>query len=87
MDAPRPAGPNCYQCRHFAISWDPSAPYACRLMGFKSRALPAIEVLRVDGVRCRGFAAKPQATSATPPAPAAEALTPAQALSGIRRLA
>jgi hypothetical protein len=28
-------------------------------MGFKSRALPAIEVLRVDGVACRGFAAKP----------------------------
>jgi len=27
-------------------------------MGFKSRALPAIEVLRVDGVACRGFAAK-----------------------------
>jgi hypothetical protein len=52
-------GPNCFQCRHFAVSWDPSLPYLCRLMGFKSRALPAIEVLRVDGVACRGFVAKP----------------------------
>jgi len=88
MDAPRPSGPNCYQCRHFAVSWDPAAPYACRLMGFKSRALPAIEVLRVDGVRCRGFAAKPPA-ALSPPAPSAPAeasRSAATALSGIRRL-
>ena len=57
-----PRGPNCYQCRHFAVSWDPALPYLCRLMGFKSRALPAIEVLRVDGIFCQGFEAKP-----TPP--------------------
>jgi len=54
-------GPNCYQSRHFAISWYPSFPYLCRLMGFKSRALPAIEVLRADGVFCQGFEAKPAA--------------------------
>lgn len=51
-------GPNCFQCRHFAVSWDPSLPYLCRSLGFKSRALPAIEVLRADGVFCRGFQAK-----------------------------
>jgi hypothetical protein len=56
-------GPNCYQCRHFAVSWDPTFPYLCRLMGFKSRALPAIEVLRVDGVFCQGFEAKPTSPS------------------------
>ncbi len=50
--------PNCWQCRHFAVSWDPSLPYACRLMGFKSRIMPAIEVLRADGSRCRGFLPK-----------------------------
>ena len=55
---PAERGPNCYQCRHFAVSWDPSLPYSCRLMGFKSRALPAIEVLRVDGVFCKGYVAK-----------------------------
>lgn len=51
-------GPNCYQCKHFAISWQPSAPYACRLLGFKSRVLPAIEVMRIDGRTCLGFTAK-----------------------------
>jgi len=52
-------GPNCFQCKHFAISWQPSAPYACRLLGFKSRVLPAIEVMRIDGRMCLGFTAKP----------------------------
>ena len=57
-------GPNCYQCKHFAISWQPSMPYACRLLGFKSKALPAIEVMRIDGRHCQGFTAKPTPTSA-----------------------
>ena len=50
--------PNCWQCRHFSVSWDPNLPYACRLMGFKSRIMPAIEVLRADGSRCQGFSRK-----------------------------
>lgn len=62
-EPPTPAGVNCYQCRHFAVSWDPALPYACRLMGFKSRVLPAIEVLRADGVRCRGFSSKSEAAA------------------------
>ncbi len=56
--------PNCWQCRHFAISWDPKLPYACRLMGFKSRITPALEVLRADGQRCRGFLQKPPPAAA-----------------------
>ena len=55
-------GPNCYDCKHFAVSWDASLPYTCRLMGFKSRGLPAVEVLRADGVFCRGFASKSAAS-------------------------
>ena len=51
-------GPNCWQCRHFAITHIPSAPYACRAMGFQSRLLPAMEVLRVDGQFCMLFHAK-----------------------------
>jgi hypothetical protein len=39
-------------------------PYACKLLGFKSKALPAIEVLRIDGRVCQGFMAKPVAGSA-----------------------
>jgi hypothetical protein len=55
--------PNCWQCRHFAVSWDPKMPYSCRLMGFKTRILPAIEVLRIDGQRCQGFMRKPAAAT------------------------
>ncbi len=50
--------PNCWRCRHFAISYDPKRPYSCRLMGFKTKILPAIEVLRADGIRCLGFERK-----------------------------
>lgn len=50
--------PNCWQCRHFAVSWDPKLPYQCKLMGFKSRIAPSLEVLRADGSRCRGFLQK-----------------------------
>jgi hypothetical protein len=51
-------GPNCWQCRSFAITWDIKNPYGCNLMGFKSRLLPSIEVLRADGHVCRGFISK-----------------------------
>lgn len=57
-NSPPTTGPNCYQCRHFAVSWDPKSPYACSLMGFKSRVLPAIEVRRIDGMPCLGFSSK-----------------------------
>jgi hypothetical protein len=46
------------------VSWDPAKPYACRLMGFKSRVLPAIEVYRTDGNPCRGFHSKPPMATA-----------------------
>ncbi len=57
--------PNCWQCRHFAVSWDPKLPYQCKLMGFKSRITPALEVLRADGSRCRGFLPKSQPAGAS----------------------
>jgi hypothetical protein len=50
--------PNCWQCVHFSVSWDPKLPYACKMMGFKSRMMPALEVLRADGSRCQGFKSK-----------------------------
>ena len=68
---------DCNKCQHFAVSWDPQRPYLCRLMGFKSRALPSHEVMRVDGKACQGFAAKPAVKPATAKA--------AAALSGLRR--
>ena len=50
---------NCRQCRHIAVSWDPRMPYSCLLMGFKSKNLPAIDVLRSDGRPCVGYVARP----------------------------
>ncbi len=55
---PATRGPNCWQCRHFAITHIPSSPYACRSMGFQSRLIPSLEVLRVDGQFCRLFSPK-----------------------------
>ena len=54
-------GPNCMKCHYFAVSWDPGKPYSCRLMGFKSRRLPALEVLSTDGTPCLGFVEKQNA--------------------------
>jgi hypothetical protein len=47
-------GPDCWQCQHFGLTYDVRLPYLCRLMGIRTRILPAIEVLRADGRFCRG---------------------------------
>jgi hypothetical protein len=60
-DALKQVIPNCWQCEHFAISWDTHRPYSCRLMGFKSKALPSIEVFNADGQVCQCFYAKTNA--------------------------
>lgn len=52
------AAVNCWQCRHFATSWDPALPYSCKLLGFKSRSLPSVQVMQIDGRPCQGFAPK-----------------------------
>ncbi|WP_396435130.1 hypothetical protein [Limnohabitans sp.] len=55
---PPTRGPNCWQCQFFGVSHMPAAPYACRAMGFSSKIMPSLEVLRTDGRFCRSFAAK-----------------------------
>jgi hypothetical protein len=51
-------GPNCWNCRFFGVSHIPANPYVCRAMGFRTKMLPSLEVLRVDGQFCRSFEAK-----------------------------
>jgi hypothetical protein len=68
-------GPNCWQCRFFAISWDPRKPYACHRLGFKTHVLPAIEVLRVDGQPCHGFTQR-EATAEPITQPKADQIPP-----------
>ena len=52
-------GPNCWECRYLAITWDVRMPYGCKLMGFRSKVVPSVEVLRTDGRFCGGFSPKP----------------------------
>jgi hypothetical protein len=56
---PNKKGPNCWDCRFLAITWDVRMPYGCKLMGFRSKVIPSLEVLRTDGRYCSGFSAKP----------------------------
>jgi hypothetical protein len=54
-----PKGPNCWDCRYLTTTWDVNAPYGCKFMGFRSRVIPSLEVLRTDGRFCVAFVAKP----------------------------
>ncbi len=50
--------PYCWSCKHFGITWDPRFPYTCKLMGFKSKITPCLEVVRIDGINCLGYEEK-----------------------------
>lgn len=50
--------PDCWSCVFFSISWDPRFPYACSLMGFKSKITPCLDVVRLDGNKCLGYVEK-----------------------------
>ena len=52
------ARPDCRRCLHFSITWIPRLPYQCNLLGFRSRMIPCVEVIRADGESCRGFSPK-----------------------------
>ena len=49
---------SCWECRHFKITHQPSRPYACDAMGFKSKRLPCFEVVSIDGKDCLSFLPK-----------------------------
>ncbi|HIG36511.1 MAG TPA: uracil-DNA glycosylase [Oceanospirillaceae bacterium] len=46
------------QCKHFYVTREASFPRGCRLFAIKSRQLPMIEILRIDGHACRGYTPK-----------------------------
>ena len=49
---------NCLQCVHFAVTWQPKQPNACKLFGFQSAVLPSAVVYQSAGVACLGFVKK-----------------------------
>ena len=58
--------PNCLQCSHFHVSWDPHFPRACRVFGVKSRRLPSLEVFASTGRHCPAFERSPRVRVAPP---------------------
>lgn len=55
-DQPSPdRAPNCLQCRHFLVTWNPRFPRACRMFNVKSRRLPSIVVFEATGRHCPAF--------------------------------
>jgi len=56
----------CHKCRHYYVTWEPKFPHGCRIMGFKSRQMPVVEVRRaMHGKDCLYFEVKK--TTYSPP--------------------
>lgn len=49
----------CHGCVHFYITYDPSFPYGCRVLQFKSRRLPHLEVQAASQTVCQAREAAP----------------------------
>lgn len=49
---------NCYQCKHFVVTWEPKFPRACKFFGFKTANLPSSSVHTASGIECLGFVRK-----------------------------
>jgi hypothetical protein len=47
--------PDCGRCMHYYITHEASFPYACRVLGFKSKRKPHLDVLEASGDRCRAY--------------------------------
>jgi len=50
--------PNCTQCKHFYITWDPKIPNGCRRFGIQCKDLPSRVVAQAGMGDCTGFEAK-----------------------------
>jgi hypothetical protein len=46
---------NCYQCKHFYVTWDPKFPRGCRAFAFKSASLPFVVVIETEKERIQSF--------------------------------
>ena len=49
---------NCFLCEHFYITYEKNYPYGCRIIGFKSKRLPSIDVYMNSDIDCALFSAK-----------------------------
>lgn len=53
---------NCFHCKHYYVTWDPSFPRGCKSYGIKTSALPSAAVLSASGKPCMAFALKDRLT-------------------------
>jgi hypothetical protein len=43
---------HCRTCRHYYITWDRKFPHGCKAAGFRSAAMPHLEVFAASGRTC-----------------------------------
>lgn len=46
---------NCFQCTHFAITWNRRTPYSCSAWGIQSKQYPHVLVHTCSGHPCQLF--------------------------------
>ena len=50
----------CGACRHYFITHDPLHPYGCKVLGFKSKRTPALDVREASGTDCQSWQERAQ---------------------------
>lgn len=49
---------NCFECKHFYVTWEPANPRGCRAFGFKTHRIPSDVVFETSGEACLKFTTK-----------------------------
>lgn len=49
---------NCKRCIYYYVTWEPRQPHGCKMFGFKSFAIPSLEVRKSSGKPCEAFVLK-----------------------------
>lgn len=49
---------NCFQCKHFFVTWDKKHAKGCKAMGFKSHEMPSLVVHESSGIQCLRYEEK-----------------------------
>ena len=52
---PPSKAPNCLECSHFLVTWEPDFPRGCKVFGIKTPNMPSAEVFAATGTHCPAF--------------------------------
>jgi hypothetical protein len=53
--------PNCLNCIHYYVTWDPQLPKGCKAFHFKTKKIPSQSVKDESGKECQMFLDKKKA--------------------------